>query len=142
MHDSASLLRSRKITPPPAGSGEAAWREIYYSHVGEFTQCVLEPGAPWWLAAMHHRPPRAPEELDRAWLEGKNTYLLCSPSRLAERWEEIERALASDDRGTRVTILLPAGFPAGEKAWASALARLACRDEISTRWASPRATRW
>ena len=102
---------------------EAAWREIYYSHVGGFSQCVLEPGAPWWLAAMHHRQPRAPEEVDQAWLEGQNTYMLCSPARLAARWAEIESALASDDRGTRVTIVLPTGLPAGETAWRERLSR-------------------
>ena len=61
--------------------------------------------------------------MDQAWLEGQNTYMLCSPARLAARWAEIESALASDDRGTRVTIVLPTGLPTGETAWRERLSR-------------------
>ena len=39
------------------GLPEATWREAFYSHAGDFSQSVLEPGAPWWLAAMHLSPP-------------------------------------------------------------------------------------
>ena len=42
---------------------EALWREVYYSYAGNHSRSVLEPGAPWWLGAMHLHPPAAASEV-------------------------------------------------------------------------------
>ena len=89
------------------GLPESDWRELYYSHVGGFTQSVLEPGAPWWLGAMSLRTPRAPDEVTSSTLIGENAFLHCSLEGLEACWPSVVSAMGSDARGTRVTIVLP-----------------------------------
>lgn len=89
------------------GLPEADWREVYYSHAGGYTRSVLDPGAPWWLGAMHLRPPCAPAEVTLDTLVGENTFVHCSTAGLDACWPSIRAAALSEERGTRVTIVVP-----------------------------------
>ena len=126
------------VAAPPSGEAswedvrwglpEGEWREIYYAHTGGFTQSVLEPGAPWWLGAMHRQSPYAPDEMTLERLRGQNTFVHCAEPRLRAVWALLCDAARRDERGTRVSVVLPAG--AGSQ-WAS-LARAAGMRELDT----------
>ena len=96
------------------GLPESDWRELYYSYAGGYTQSVLEPGAPWWLGAMNLRPPCAPGELTAERLRGENTFLHCSLGGLERCWEEVRLAMGHEERGTRLTVVVPRG---GDEVW-------------------------
>ena len=98
------------------GLPEPDWREIYYSHVGGFTQSVLEPGAPWWLGAMHSRPPREPTEVTVETLTEENTFIHCSEAGLEACWPSIQAAAQRNTRGTRFSVVVPRD---GTGAWES-----------------------
>ena len=89
------------------GLPEAVWREAYYSHAGDFTQSVLEPDAPWWLASMHLRSPAEPHEMSSSRLVGESTFIHCSEEHALQLLPAVEAALAEDPRGTRITWVLP-----------------------------------
>ena len=91
------------------GLPESDWRELYYSYAGGYTQSVLDPGAPWWLGAMHLRPPCAPADLTVERLQGENTFLHCNLESLARHWEVVRQAMSRKERGTRLTVVLPRG---------------------------------
>ena len=91
------------------GLPESDWRELYYSHVGGYTRSVLDPGAPWWLGAMHLRPPCSAEELTSEMLAGENTFVHCSVAGIDSCWPAIRAASLERRRGTRLTIVVPRG---------------------------------
>lgn len=97
------------------GLPEASWRELHYSFVGDYSQSVLEPQAPWWASAMHGRSPVAPDELTEELLLGENTFVHCSLASLERGWGTIEQAMKRGLRGTRITVVLPRG---GSEQWA------------------------
>ena len=91
------------------GLPESDWRELYYSHVGGYTRSVLDPGAPWWLGAMHLRSPCSAEELTSEMLAGENTFIHCSVAGIDSCWPAIGAASLERRRGTRLTIVVPRG---------------------------------
>jgi len=120
------------------GLPESDWRELYYSYAGGYTQSVLEPGAPWWLGAMHLRPPCAPAELTVERLQGENTFLHCNLESLEQRWEVLRQVIGREERGTRLTVILPRGD--GE-AWSARAREAGLTESTSLLWESstPRA---
>ena len=96
---------------------EAEWRELYYAHGGDFTRCVLEPGAPWWLGAMHRRAPLAAAEVTVEDLVGENTFIHCSLAHLERVWPLALEACRRG-RGTRVMVVLPRST-AESRSWES-----------------------
>ena len=89
------------------GPPEAVWREAYYSHAGDFSQCVLEAGAPWWLGAMHLRAPMTAGEVSVELLRGQNTFVQCSEAGAEGLLPVVEAALVAGERGTQVAWVLP-----------------------------------
>ena len=96
------------------GLPESDFRELYYSYAGDYTRAVLEPSAPWWLGAMHARPPLSSSEVNLESLRNENTFVHCSLPGLLEAWPALSDAAAIPERGTRITLVVPREGEEGE----------------------------
>jgi hypothetical protein len=98
------------------GLQESDFREIEYSHMGDFDGSVIDEGAPDWLGSVREAPCWRRQVLGGE-LKGKNTYVHCKLGRLKKLLPILIAALAH--RGTRITVVAP---ECPEAAWAKQLA--------------------
>ena len=98
------------VTPPSANT-----RAAYYESDGDFTSCVLEPGA------LFSRSPLVAAEATVAEPVGENTFVQCGLAELEQLWGSIEAALSERPRGTRVSVVVPSRLwepsTAAERSW-------------------------
>ena len=99
------------LAPPPQ---EAAWslsesdfRELDYTHVGDFDSSWLAPNRVDWLEPLRpHVKMVEPSRAD-AWV-GRNTFVHVHPDQLGPALPAISEALKAQHTDTRVSVLLSA----------------------------------
>ena len=82
------------------------------------SRCCGARRAIWWLGAIHLRPPCAPAELtvERLCTGREYLHMQCNLESLEQRWELVRQAMSREERGTRLTVVLPRD---GDEAWAA-----------------------
>jgi len=108
----APTLPSEESSRRPANwsLSESDFREIDYSHAGDYDQCMLERGARDWLESLRARVVLTHDDAKRAdaW-RGRNTFVHVRDDALRASLTSIRDALRSSSGDTRVTVAISVG---------------------------------